>query len=279
MVARSTGRVTLVTPRRSFRPYGRCDMKSINLILVLVLVSFLFVSEAWAEGCCLGRVGNANGEGGDEPTIGDVSLLIDGAFVSASVDPLLVPPACIEEADINLSGLAHWPPVYDDITIGDISALIDALFITADLSLLPDCPFSSGPAGEIVDHSSCKSHAAATADNEDCLVYSYDGVGRLSLNHVNAGFNCCPVIAANISVEGEQIIIEELDSLDNGGCLCLCLFDVNYEIIGLIPGNYRISVIEPYAGGYDPPLEFWVDLSGATSGQFCVPRTTYPWAQ
>jgi len=264
MVARSTGRVTLVTPRRSFRPYGRCDMKSINLILVLVLVSFLFVSEAWAEGCCIGRVGNANGESGDEPTIGDISYLVSGLIIDEQ--PNVYP--CIEEADINLSSLnppGHWPPVDEDITIGDVSALIDALFITADLSILPDCPFSSGPAGEIVDHSSCKSHMTATADNEDCLEYNFDGVGRLTLNHINAGFNCCPVIAANISVEG--------------GCLCLCLFDVSYEILDLAPGNYRISVIEPYAGGYDPPLEFMVDLSGATSGQFCVPRTVYPWVQ
>ena len=92
---------------------------------------------------CQGRVGDANGQGGDEPTIGDVSLLIDALFITASVTPLITPPACIEEADINLSSQnapSHWPPVFDDITIGDISGLIDALFITADLSILPNCP-------------------------------------------------------------------------------------------------------------------------------------------
>jgi len=253
-------------------------MKSLNLILVLVIASFLFVSQVWAEGCCVGRVGDVNGMSGDDPTIGDIALMIFLGSILA--EPGKYP--CIEETDINLSSLnppAHWPPREDDITIGDISALIDALFITADLSILPDCPFSSGPAGEIVDHSSCKSNMTATADNEDCLEYNFDGVGRLTLNHINAGFNCCPVIAANIGVEGQQILIQELDSLDNGGCLCLCLFDVSYEILDLAPGNYRISVIEPYASGYDPPLEFMVDLSGATSGQFCVPRTTYPWVQ
>ena len=34
------------------------------------------------DGCCVGRVGDANGEGGDEPTIGDISVMIDMLFVS-----------------------------------------------------------------------------------------------------------------------------------------------------------------------------------------------------
>jgi len=94
-------------------------------------------------GCCSGRVGDANGMGGDDPTIGDISLLIDALFITASETVLLTEPACIEEADINLSSQSapvHWPPVFADITIGDISALIDALFIRADLSILPSCP-------------------------------------------------------------------------------------------------------------------------------------------
>ena len=92
--------------------------------------------------CCVGRVGNANGEGGDDPTIGDISLMIDALFITASVTPLITPPACIDEADVNLSAVSagHWPPIYEDITIGDVSALIDALFITADLSILLSCP-------------------------------------------------------------------------------------------------------------------------------------------
>jgi len=96
-----------------------------------------------AAQCCSGRVGNANGLGGDDPTIGDVSLMIDALFITASETPLTTPPACMDEADVNLSSQnapAHWPPVYNDITIGDISVLIDALFITADLNILPNCP-------------------------------------------------------------------------------------------------------------------------------------------
>jgi len=95
------------------------------------------------ETCCSGRVGDANGQGGDEPTIGDVSLIIDALFITASETPLTALPACMAEADVNLSSQnppPHWPPVYEDITVGDDSTLIDYLFITGSSLGLPECP-------------------------------------------------------------------------------------------------------------------------------------------
>jgi hypothetical protein len=74
-------------------------------------------------------VGDANGEGGDEPTIADVSALIDLLFISG------VPIDCYPEGDINQSG--GFFPEKEDISIGDISVLIDHLFITK--VELPDC--------------------------------------------------------------------------------------------------------------------------------------------
>jgi hypothetical protein len=84
-------------------------------------------------GCCVGRVGDANGQGGDEPTIGDISVMIDALFITGNETPV----NCIAEADINQSGGSD--PVYDDITIGDISILIDYLFITGETLGLNDC--------------------------------------------------------------------------------------------------------------------------------------------
>ncbi len=75
-----------------------------------------------ASGCCVGRVGDANGSGGDEPTIGDameISLWLFGPREE---------PACIDEADINQSG--GLSPTADDVTIGDVARLLDYLFIT-----------------------------------------------------------------------------------------------------------------------------------------------------
>ncbi len=84
-------------------------------------------------GCCVGRVGDANGAGGDEPTIGDISVLIDALFISGNTGVI----SCLTEADINQSGGAN--PTAGDITIGDISVLIDYLFVTGPTLGLPNC--------------------------------------------------------------------------------------------------------------------------------------------
>lgn len=87
----------------------------------------------WTIGdkCCAGRVGDVNVTGGDEPTISDISLLIDHLFISNATLP------CLAEADVNQSGGAS--PTEADITIGDISVLIDYLFITGPSLGLADC--------------------------------------------------------------------------------------------------------------------------------------------
>ena len=72
-------------------------------------------------GCCEGTVGDANNDGGAEPTIGDISTLIDFLFLSQA------PLVCYAEGDVNQSGGVD--PIADDITIADISLLIDHLFI------------------------------------------------------------------------------------------------------------------------------------------------------
>jgi hypothetical protein len=86
------------------------------------------------EGCCVGRVGDVNSSGDDEPTIGDVTTLIDAKFIAGSCEGKI---HCFEEADINQSAVGD--PLCDDITIGDISLLIDYLFITGPSLGLPDC--------------------------------------------------------------------------------------------------------------------------------------------
>jgi|GEM_PF-4227968 len=80
-------------------------------------------------GCCQGIVGDANGDGGVEPTISDVSFLIDHLFINGT------PLACYLEADANQSGGPN--PTPDDISISDASVLVDHLFISG--VALPDC--------------------------------------------------------------------------------------------------------------------------------------------
>jgi hypothetical protein len=83
--------------------------------------------------CCSGRVGDANGTGGDEPTISDISAIIDMLYISGN--PAAV--ACMAEADVNQSG--GLVPVKDDVTVGDVSILIDYLFITGTSLGLANC--------------------------------------------------------------------------------------------------------------------------------------------
>lgn len=85
--------------------------------------------------CCLGRVGDANGQAGDEPTIGDVGAVIDAKFISGTCGGVI---PCLAEADVNQSGGPD--PNCTDITISDISILIDYLFISGpENATLPDC--------------------------------------------------------------------------------------------------------------------------------------------
>ena len=79
--------------------------------------------------CCVGTVGDANGDGNAEPTVSDISAIIDFLFITGT------PPFCMPEADVNQSGGPN--PLAQDITVSDISSLIDHLFITG--APLPPC--------------------------------------------------------------------------------------------------------------------------------------------
>ncbi|MCX6835235.1 MAG: hypothetical protein NTW07_08915 [candidate division Zixibacteria bacterium] len=71
--------------------------------------------------CCVGLVGNVNASSGDEPTIGDILLLVDHLYISYT------DPVCMAEADVNQSG--GLKPTRKDLTLVDISILINHLFI------------------------------------------------------------------------------------------------------------------------------------------------------
>jgi len=122
------------------------NMRRTRVASIVAAVMLVFVCTVAAEtgtiatgeeqsvtnaGCCVGRVGDANGSGGDEPTIGDaveIALYIFGLGEA---------PACLDEADVNQSG--GDTPTEGDITIHDAAILIDYLFITGPSLGLPDC--------------------------------------------------------------------------------------------------------------------------------------------
>ena len=206
---------------------------------------------------------------------------------------------CLFDVNYEIEHLA--PGEYQIIILGPYMSVdwgtdgVDSIEFTVDISAMPtgfECiqrnhyPWHvfACPDGRIVNATGCKEFSDGNMDyfapeDQDCIAYEYDGEGLLQLTHINAGLNCCPIIVADIDVVGSTIIIEEIDSLDNGGCDCLCLFDIDYEITNLLPGEYTVKVIEPYRHPDDDILEFTVDFITTPTGSFCVPRSHYPWAQ
>ena len=86
---------------------------------------------AGGSSCCTGpSAGNIDGSPDNQVSLGDLSALIDHLFITLS------PVACIEEADVDLSGQPNPGP--DAVSLGDLTVLIDHLFIS--LNPLPPCP-------------------------------------------------------------------------------------------------------------------------------------------
>jgi hypothetical protein len=145
-------------------------------------------------------------------------------------------------------------------------------------------PTASETSGKLIRSSGCKSQLSTyamerTPTNKDCIEYSYDDTNAvLLLTHINSGFNCCPTsVTANIEIEDSIIHIQEMEFLDQGGCLCLCLFDLEYQINKLSPGEYHIIISQLYLNEGDDVLQFPINLITSPSGRYCIDRNHYPW--
>ena len=211
--------------------------------------------------CCEGRVGDLNLDGKTDIT--DLAVMIDNLFLT------LTPLPCWGEADFN----------HDyDIDITDLQVFLDV----ANAMCLDNCyPFCAWPptSGSLVSHTGCKGLTAVAATDftpdQSCVVWDYDGIGRLAITHVNAGFNCCPELDITVDVRESIITLHETETM--GQCNCLCLFDLEFEVVNLPPGEYRIVAEEPYVSGDMERIDFTVDFAETPQGSRCVSRTAYPW--
>lgn len=135
--------------------------------------------------------------------------------------------------------------------------------------------------GKLAGHSDCKSkksanYIAATPDSLSCIEYSFvkkDSI--IYLNHINAGFNCCPgELSCFVYFSGDTIIIHELEEAPQ--CHCDCLFDLEIEIYGAVAKKYTLKFFEPYSGE-QKKLVFDINLRESNTGSYCVTRKGYPW--
>jgi hypothetical protein len=130
----------------------------------------------------------------------------------------------------------------------------------------------------LTGHTSCKgSLDVGKADGTQysaCAQYNYDGQKTLTINHINALLQCCSGdISVKFDYTGNLITIGENQT--TSGCYwCLCLYDLQFEVTNLPPGQYRIRFIEPYLNSKDEPLDFTITLtSSPATGTICVERT------
>ena len=134
----------------------------------------------------------------------------------------------------------------------------------------------SNASGGLVGDASCKQvDLTDTLDGLTCLEWDYDG-STLLMTHYNAVLNCCPVLVADVHITASTIVITEIDSLYNGGCDCICRYDLNYEINNLLPGEYFVTVVEPYIPEGAPVLQDTINIYYDSSGVFCVARGQLP---
>ncbi len=135
--------------------------------------------------------------------------------------------------------------------------------------------------GKLISNSDCKSSKSAnlktdTPDSLTCIDYTFDASSnKLSITHINAGFNCChDSLYCKISISGDTIIIQELEKTSL--CNCDCLYDLNIEINGVEAKKYQVKFIEPYSGEQEK-IVMGLDLTKDKEGSYCVTRKEYPW--
>ncbi len=206
--------------------------------------------------------GDANGD--SACNVGDVVYMVSYVFRGG---PSPVPP---EAGDANGDGA---------LNIGDGVFTVNYVFKNGQSPCCP--PYVS----LIEDLLWCKNFEKGISSdsipaNQDCLFWDYDGQSVLNIHHKNAGFNCCPLeqFAELVDFSNNIIVIEEDEILEGGdGCFCLCLFNIDYSVKRLPPGEYTIRIVGMYLND-NPPLEFMVNLTESPSdGSFCVMRSHYPW--
>lgn len=139
----------------------------------------------------------------------------------------------------------------------------------------------SGISGNLTNHSECKYFKTfdlkfTEPDTFSCVHYLYDESShKLIMNHINAGFNCCPEsLTCKVSENNDTILVREKEK--EQGCDCNCLFDLDIELSGIDQRKYFVKFIEPYAEDQEKLL-FEIDLTTGNEGEYCVIRKGYPW--
>ena len=76
---------------------------------------------------------------------------------------------------------------------------------------------------------------------EDEVIAQVEG-NSIHVTHLNATYNCCPDdIEVTLFIEGNNLRLIE-DEILTTPCTCLCCYNVETEVAGLIAGEYSVEV-------------------------------------
>lgn len=153
-------------------------------------------------------------------------------------------------------------------------------FISCEKNTSSDKPLTLS--GQLIKSSACKSNLKsayindAIPDSLSCVEYSFDAEkNKLTIKHINAGFNCCPdSIYCKIDLNNDTIFIKEFEKMFL--CDCNCLYDLDINIDGVENKKYQLKFEEPYALDQNKFI-FNIDLQKNPNGTYCVTRKQYPW--
>jgi len=124
-----------------------------------------------------------------------------------------------------------------------------------------------------ISDSGCKNFDIKCTSDEGCVNYYTVNEKYLKFERTNAAFNCCidfVIIDSKLDSVNTITITEQENA---GYCDCICLYDIEYTVGPLDYGQYDIIIIEQ---SFDT-LNFSVDFKDNTHGQYCEPRSGYPW--
>ncbi|MBC8367322.1 hypothetical protein H8E52_07930 [bacterium] len=155
-----------------------------------------------------------------------------------------------------------------------------AILVVCAVTIMFSACSATGPGSSsfpnVVEISGCLERDGSDPDAVySCIEYDYaDGV--LSILHTNTCFNCCPQDWGGlVSIEDRVITIEEVEGV--GQCDCHCLFDIEYRIENLEPGEYDLIIQEMYPSTGAISFDVELDFTLPDSAEICLERHGYPW--
>ncbi|HPQ69451.1 MAG TPA: hypothetical protein PKW95_09990 [bacterium] len=95
--------------------------------------------------------------------------------------------------------------------------------------------------------------------NED-FVLQWDGAGTIAVYHGHTCNNCGFRLAARYRVDGAEIAVTEATAEGAAEAFCSCLFEFNYELVDIQPGEYTLRMVSQNFDK-EPAERFKLDLA------------------